>query len=414
MSRRNPTRRVPRGAARTVPYAGRRRRLGFTLIELLVVILVIALLAALLLPAITGAIRTAKNAAVQAEISQMAQALADFKSKYGEYPPSRILLAENGYYNTQDTTPIASISGFSGETDMTVGQLAARSLTYLRRFFPRVALSTSQAIYGPGPPATINPSVWLDFNGNNLFDNAPLTGMGQNGYVLQGHECLVFFLGGIPQQTSAGTYGMTGFAKNPQNPFLNATVAPNRQPPLFEFNGARLVADPTKNVGIPGYVDSLGNQYGFYAYFSAYGSNGYDPNDVNFPEVDETTNTSPMMRNFFVNFPVYTASGGSSTFAGAGGTQSNAVSPSPNPYTSGPPADPAGKPTIYQNPQTFQIVSSGSDGIFGIGGIYVTNTSSEALPLTSATSDFYSPSTNNGLRTVERDNLTNFKNGKLE
>ena len=42
------------------------------------------------------AIRTAKNAAVIAEINQLAQALADFKNKYGDYPPSRIILCEDG------------------------------------------------------------------------------------------------------------------------------------------------------------------------------------------------------------------------------------------------------------------------------------------------------------------------------
>ena len=54
---------------------------------------------ALLLPAINGAIRTAKKAAVSAEINQLAQALASFKSKYGDYPPSRVYLAENGDYS---------------------------------------------------------------------------------------------------------------------------------------------------------------------------------------------------------------------------------------------------------------------------------------------------------------------------
>ncbi len=69
---------------------------GFTLVELLVVILILAILIALLLPALNGAMRTAKNAAVGGEINQLAQALAAFKAKYGDYPPSRIYLAEDG------------------------------------------------------------------------------------------------------------------------------------------------------------------------------------------------------------------------------------------------------------------------------------------------------------------------------
>ena len=77
------------------PGEGRGPR-GFTLVELLAVILILAFLIALLLPALNGALRTARNAAVGGEINQLAQALASFKAKYGDYPPSRIYLAENG------------------------------------------------------------------------------------------------------------------------------------------------------------------------------------------------------------------------------------------------------------------------------------------------------------------------------
>ena len=77
------------------PGEGRGPR-GFTLVELLVVILILAFLIALLLPALNGALKTAKNAAVGGEINQLAQALASFKARYGDYPPSRIYLAENG------------------------------------------------------------------------------------------------------------------------------------------------------------------------------------------------------------------------------------------------------------------------------------------------------------------------------
>ena len=82
----------------------------------------------------------------------------------------------------------------------------------------------------------------------------------------------------------------------------------NRQPPIFEFNAGRLFLDPTNttlngsagiNPGIPAYYDTLNNgppigagtgsgPVNFYAYFSAYGSGNYDPNDVNFVETDAT------------------------------------------------------------------------------------------------------------------------------
>ena len=71
------------------PGEGRGPR-GFTMVELLAVILILAVLIALLLPALNGALKTARNAAVGAEINQLAQALASFKANYGDYPPSRV------------------------------------------------------------------------------------------------------------------------------------------------------------------------------------------------------------------------------------------------------------------------------------------------------------------------------------
>src|SRR5690606_39063676 len=115
-------------------------------------------------------------------------------------------------------------------------------------------------------------SGWHDFDGDGVLDQPVL---------LQGHECLAFFLGGIPGASGAG---MAGFAKDPVNPFrsdnpANAGYTASRNPPLFEFKGDRLL-DPDAN-GYPGYVDSLGRTTDarYYAYFSAYGNGGYDPND---------------------------------------------------------------------------------------------------------------------------------------
>ena len=107
------------------PGEGRGPR-GFTLVELLAVILILAVLIALLLPALNGALKTARNAAVGGEINQLAQALASFKTQYGDYPPSRIYLAENGDYNVVTSNVdlrsrrVAAISH--------CGQLAQRSV----------------------------------------------------------------------------------------------------------------------------------------------------------------------------------------------------------------------------------------------------------------------------------------------
>jgi general secretion pathway protein G len=393
----------------------------------MVVIVVLTILVALLLPAINGAIRAAKNAAVSSEISQLASALASFKAKYGDYPPSRVYLAENGDYSVVGSTvPVPGSPYAKGAGDITLGALATRTVRAFRQFFPRVILSTSGPVFTGNPP-----KAWYDFNGNGVMDGP---------YILSGHECLVFFLGGVPvpdQLTSTPRkFGMTGFGTDPTNPFSNSIAGntmfnANRQPPFFEFNPGRLFLDPsnqtdpqnpngTNNPGIPGYYDSLSNQppgnvltLNFYAYFSAYGSGSYDPNDVNFPELDDTTGL-PIELQYQVGFPTL----------GAGGTVAAtgpyfATSESPNPYTSTLTANhPAGAlPTgivTYQNPQTFQIISSGQDGLYGVGGQYQPSaTGAEAVSVPVNASNLVN-TTNAGIRQREFDNLTNFKNGTLQ
>jgi general secretion pathway protein G len=415
------------------PGEGRGPR-GFTLVEMLAVILILAVLIALLLPAINGALRTAKNAAVGSEINQLAQALASFKAKYGDYPPSRVLLAEDGDYSgVSGVTGNVSLSITGTSQDINLGQLTQRSVAALRKFFPSANFSTSGQVF---VGTTANPPAqWYDFNGNGNFD-------GQH-YILQGHQCLVFFLGGITQVTASG-YGMSGFAKNPTNPFVNASVITNRQPPFFEFNPARLALDPSNPYSaggfgdpqIPGYMDTLGNEsvnlslipnttftgfymdtsagmVNFYAYFSSYGNGGYDPNDVNFTESDAGGN-SPIGLTFHVPFPV------------PGATWPNSsASPAPNPYTSALTAQfnttttpPTPLPTTYLNPQSFQIISSGIDGLYGVGGQYSPDNTGESLPLDRTTDPNgngpYVNTSDVTIRTRERDNITNFHNGKLE
>ena len=90
-----------------------------------------------------------------------------------------------------------------------------------------------------------------------------------------------------------------------------------------------------------------------------------------------------------------------------------------NPYTSTTTAPTTGV-TTYLNPQTFQIISSGIDGQYGVGGQYSPDATGEALPL-DPNSNFpkgiylpYVNTTDATIRIRERDNVTNFHNGKLE
>ncbi|HKM56453.1 MAG TPA: type II secretion system protein [Isosphaeraceae bacterium] len=381
---------------RRLPGEGRGPR-GFTLVELLTVILILAVLITLLLPALNFAVGTAKNAAVGGEINQLAQALASFKARYGDSPPSRIYLSEDGnLMPANGSTQIAT-------GDITYAQLGQRSIAAMRKFFPRVTFNLGTAT-----------NNWYDFNGDGL-QYIGSTNVAQ-WYILSGHECLVFFLGGVPMQTATG-YGMTGFGKDPTNPFTNNIVgnagySANRQPPFFEFNASRLAVDLTNPTlpGIPGYLDSLGNTLGngmtnFYAYFSAYGNNGYDPNDVNFAESDVNGN-GPIGLGYHVAVPV------------TGGC----ISAGPNPYTSSFTTPTTGLPT-FLNPQSFQIISSGIDGLYGVGGQYQPDNTAGTLPYdssstyhlnTTATPPSWTADSDPSIRYRERDNVTNFHNGKLE
>ncbi len=397
-------------SAGTLNRLGRRplNRRGLTLIELLVVILIIAVLIAILVPAIMGAVQKAQEGAVVGEFSQISQAMGSFKDRFGDYPPSRILLDETGnyYQYASNLNPVSTLS----TTDITYAQLATRSLTYLQKFWPRMAL------LGPGDGAG---GYYYDFNGNNKFDPP---------YILQGYECLVFFLGGTPSQTidpnGVLQWGVTGFGKNPVNPFpylgTNATaqatalVLANHDQPFYEFKPGRLL-DFDGN-GYPGYIDSLDttvNGGRYIAYFSAYGNNGYDPNDNNVnsgPDLtDDNANYAgvPVTRLFSCNYAV--TSGGSTT------TTIN--SPAPNPYTSGAPVSTSGVPAFY-NANSFQLISAGRDRLYGLGGQWsssAANTGSNIpLDIGILNGTTLSPLGDPQIRNREQDNLTNFTTGRLQ
>jgi general secretion pathway protein G len=128
----------------------------------------------------------------------------------------------------------------------------------------------------------------------------------------------------------------------------------------------------------------------FYAYFSAYGNNQYDPNDMNLPE-------EPSARSYRANVNILAADYTNSPY--------EMISTVPNPYTTGP-AMPANGFASFVNPNTFQIISAGADGYYGPGGTYAGETAGEKLPIDA--------STNQDLRNRERDNVTNFSRGRLD
>lgn len=396
-------------------------RLGFTLIELLVVIVILGLLIGLLLPAVMNAVNGAKDASVAAEIRAMSQALADFNSKYSSYPPSRIVISETGDYNAATLGAAAP--------------LAQRSMTSLRKVWPRLQFNTSgTAGYASGLTA----SNFYDVNGNGKMDGV---------YILTGPECLVLFLGGIPQSASGGAgWSVSGFSKNPLNPFQGPTFTTNRTIPLFEFNNSRLVSNTTNATTsaitdssgapwiFPGYIDSLGpgvepTVIPFYAYFSAYNGAGYDPDDVDFSEPNSAGTVAKIAGAFRAPNTVRVPVPAGNIIA----------SLAPNPYTNDVPVPTlasgdvnagGAKSIAWQNANSFQIISPGRDRVFGIGGQYLPN-GNDRLPFVNAVTG-YTPNsfqtqqanaTVTGITTLnlgtdirirEKDNVTNFSPGKLD
>ncbi|HKM54914.1 MAG TPA: hypothetical protein VJY33_16010, partial [Isosphaeraceae bacterium] len=71
---------------------------------------------------------------------------------------------------------------------------------------------------------------------------------------------------------------------------------------------------------------------------------------------------------------------------------------------------------------SFQIISSGIDGLYGVGGQYQPDNTAETLPYDSSSTYYlntpatpaWTADSDPSIRYRERDNVTNFHNNKLE
>lgn len=298
------------------------RRGGFTLVEMIVVIAIIGILAALLIPAIASAQRSAKLAVARAEITGIESGIAAFQSKYGAAPPSGITLYEDPTKWTADPASTAKI----------------------RQFWPQ---------YDFGTPN--------DINGNGVTTDI---------IILDGAECLVFFLGGMNVSSTANgatIYKKVGFATNATNPFLAFAASSNRVGPFFEFDSGRF-----QDIDVDGmleYRDKLGDVNSDpILYYSMYEGAGFVQNDQYV-----STKCGAML-----------------------------------PYLSQPQAAP-GSPLLYWKQQSYQLIAPGWDGILGNGGFYDQKNAATSLAVgrPTATSNL------NAKGKAEFDNLTNFFGGRL-
>jgi NADH-quinone oxidoreductase subunit M len=220
-----------------------------------------------------AALAAAADTETRNDLSQIQAALAQFKVRFqlAENPPSQVILHEQiGSYGAS--------------------QLEQDSLAFLKKVWGDQL--------GSG-------NVHLDWNGDGVV-NGP--------HHLQGHQCLVFLLGGI---ASGKPISLEGFSRNPRNP---TQAGGERTGPFFTFRPDRLQSIN----GFSAYRDRYGTPY---AYFSSYkvdnGYNRYGTSDC------ASLNVSPYQI--------------------------------------------LGTPARYYNPRSFQIISAGKSQAFGSGGLWGPN-----------------------------------------
>lgn len=304
------------------------QRAAFTLIELVVVLAIILLLIGLLTAGVFRALSFAQQTKNAHEISgNLSPALEAFKVQYGFYPPSRLRLYKK-------------ISSYTNN------QLDIDSQNWIIRMFPKINVASS----------TAGENLYWTNNDINWTPDAPVTTPFQDGTVLEGDQCLVFFLGGIPtQQTPAGgsvVRGCAGFSTSAYNPIPTPTGSRVK---FYDFPADRLVdlhkvdgtaflpsdVTPPGPTGFWSFVDTY--RRAPYAYFSSYKTeNGYN-------------------RYYHPGYPV----GLSTSECAALGALSAAGTAAPWPFAVAPSSSTT--PTRYYEAARFQIISAGRDGRFGPG-----------------------------------------------
>jgi prepilin-type N-terminal cleavage/methylation domain-containing protein len=202
------------------------QRAGFTLVELLVVIAIISILVALIGVAIFAALRQGPDALARQEIAQLGNAIESCKASLAgvgnplPYLPSSLTLREDNNYQPADAATVA----------------------FLKKAFPGIDLTLATVAGGKG--------AGIDWNGDGTISVSGTTPM-----VLEGEQCLVFWLGGIK--------GTMGFNNNPTNP--GNLGGPTFRPTYYTFPLNRLA--PGSN-GFPIFVDPY-NSGKPYLYFSS-------------------------------------------------------------------------------------------------------------------------------------------------
>lgn len=268
-------------------------RSGFTLVELLIVVTIIAILVAMAMAAVMKVMNQGAQTTARVEIGNLETGIAACKNDWGgglKYLPSKLKLFEETAWYTRTTDPEALAT---------------------QRFLIKMFGTRFQG-------------QWVDWNGDGVHAEPPFSATGPipTAVTIPAPECLVFYLGGIPD---APGNPPAGFSTDPTNPASTA----NRKAPYYAFQTPRLRQSTAAGAGYFFYVDPYTENPQPYIYLSS-GARGNDYNAP--PPAGTSTSDCTWVKDSAGNFvqPYRERSGGK-----------------------------------FMNPFGFQIICAGRDNIFG-------------------------------------------------